>query len=255
MAPVDTPAIVLSTLRYGETSKIARLATRELGVVSAIAKGALRPKSRFGASLEALSEGAATIALSRASDLHTLTAFDTLRLRVGLAEQLGRYAVASALGELMLRFAPHDRQPEAFDFLRASLDVLEAIPADVVDSLGLRLVWGLVEHLGFGPSLDRCVRDGREVPAEQSAAFSAAEGGVLCARCSRAVEATVLQPEHRRDLARLLGGEATLPDLDRRHAAAHRRLVDRYVHHHLTEGTRLPALSFWASGTWHAASP
>src|SRR5439155_27271114 len=56
MALVTTPAIVRQTYRYSETSKVVRLATRDLGVQSAIAKGALRPKSRFGAGLELLSE-------------------------------------------------------------------------------------------------------------------------------------------------------------------------------------------------------
>src|SRR5207302_316552 len=54
MALVTTSAVVLQTYRYSETSKVVRLATRELGVQSAIAKGALRPKSRFGAGLDAL---------------------------------------------------------------------------------------------------------------------------------------------------------------------------------------------------------
>ena len=51
MSLVTTPAVVLQTYRYSETSKVVRLATRELGVQSAIAKGVLRPKSRFGAGL------------------------------------------------------------------------------------------------------------------------------------------------------------------------------------------------------------
>ncbi|HEX5632270.1 MAG TPA: recombination protein O N-terminal domain-containing protein, partial [Gemmatimonadales bacterium] len=59
MPQVTTPAIVLGAIRYGETSKIVRLATREHGVQSAIAKGALRPKSRFGAALQLLREGSA----------------------------------------------------------------------------------------------------------------------------------------------------------------------------------------------------
>ena len=63
MAPVATPAIILATLRYGETSKIVRLATRDLGVQSAIAKGASRPKSKFGAALQAHHAGTAPVLL------------------------------------------------------------------------------------------------------------------------------------------------------------------------------------------------
>src|SRR5213075_144502 len=58
---VSTPAIVLRTYRYSETSKIVRLATRDYGVQSAIAKGVLRPRSPFGAALETLSEGVAQL--------------------------------------------------------------------------------------------------------------------------------------------------------------------------------------------------
>ena len=63
-----TPAIVLSALRYSETSKIVRMATRDYGVQSVIAKGALRPRSRFGASLQLLSEGVAHLMLHERRD-------------------------------------------------------------------------------------------------------------------------------------------------------------------------------------------
>src|SRR5438067_602430 len=82
MALVTTPAIVLQTYRYSETSKVVRLATRDLGVQSAIAKGALRPKSRFGAGLELLSEGTAQIYFRETRELHTLGAFDLVNLRL-----------------------------------------------------------------------------------------------------------------------------------------------------------------------------
>src|SRR5438128_9877861 len=60
MALVTTPAVVLQTYRYSETSKVVRLATRDLGVQSALAKGARRPKSRIGAGLALSIVGPAT---------------------------------------------------------------------------------------------------------------------------------------------------------------------------------------------------
>ena len=98
MPPVSTPAIILATLRYGETSKIARLATRDLGVQSAIAKGALRPKSRFGSALHLLSEGSATLLPARSGDLHTLTQFDTRVFRERLLDFIGESVAAHAAG-------------------------------------------------------------------------------------------------------------------------------------------------------------
>src|SRR5438309_10802734 len=75
MSLVTTPALVLQTYRYSETSKVVRLATPDLGVQSVIAKGALRPKSRFGAGLELLSEGVAQLYFRKTCELHKLGAF------------------------------------------------------------------------------------------------------------------------------------------------------------------------------------
>ncbi len=190
---LTTPSTVLSTIPYGESSRIARLATHDLGVVSVIAKGARRPKSPFGAALQLLSEGVATIRPSRHSDLHWLTAFDVGRIPVALAADIGKYAIASLLSEIMLRFAPHESRPETYEFFRHSLDVLEAAPSLAVEVLGLRTIWGLVRSLGFAPSLDRCARDGNAVdPTVPPIAFSASQGGVLCPLCALAQRAPTL---------------------------------------------------------------
>ncbi|HQU71220.1 MAG TPA: recombination protein O N-terminal domain-containing protein, partial [Calditrichia bacterium] len=54
---LKTEALILGALRWRESSKIVHLYTRELGAVSVIAKGALRPKSPFRGALEALAAG------------------------------------------------------------------------------------------------------------------------------------------------------------------------------------------------------
>ena len=253
MPQLETPAIVLSTIRYSETSKIVRLATREHGVQSAIAKGALRPRSRFGASLQTLSEGHARLLVKEHRDLHVLAGFDLLRLHVGLAGDLERYATASALAEVMLRFAPADPHPESYDLLRDALSLLEVASPTALDALGFRVLWQLVSTLGFSPELEACVRDGTRLPADGGLAFSTREGGALCAACAAALGASQLPADARADLGALMDASAELPPLDHRHAESHRRLLARYIRHHLGEGAELPALDFWLRRPWVAA--
>lgn len=250
MALVITPAIVLSALRYSETSKIVRLATREHGVQSAIAKGALRPKSRFGAALQLLSEGQAQYLAKEHRELHVLTAFDLQHLPMGLTADLTRYATASALAEVMIRFAPADPHPDSYDVFRNALHALEQAPLDEVEALGFRTLWHLVSVLGFAPSLDACVRDGTALPEDGALPFSTREGGALCPACAAQHGATQLPAEARADLVALLDPDAALPALDERHAAAHRRLLARYVRYHLAEGAELPGLEFWLCRPW-----
>lgn len=253
MSQVSTPAIVLSALRYSETSKIVRLATRDHGVQSAIAKGALRPKSRFGAALQLLSEGQAHLLLKENRDLHILAAFDLTRLHVGLAVDLERYAVACALAEVMLRFAPPDPHPDSFDVLRHALEELECAPESSVEALGYRLLWQLVSVLGFAPSLEACVVDGTPLPPSGPLPFSTRDGGALCPNCAAQEGATQLPEQARTDLLALLDSDSELPVLDPKHGAAHRRLLARYIRYHLAEGAELPALEFWTQRPWVAA--
>jgi DNA repair protein RecO (recombination protein O) len=256
MALVTTPAVVLQTYRYSETSKVVRLATRDLGVQSAIAKGALRPKSRFGAGLELLSEGVAQLYFRETRELHTLGAFDLVNLRRDLADDVGRFAGAAALAEVMLKMAPPAPLPRAYDTLIAALDALEAAPLQPgqVDATAVRALWRLVAVLGFEPSLVVCVRDGAAIePAgDAPVLFSVADGGVLCPRCapSPSQPASRLPPQAYRDLCTLNDPRVELPALDPSHAAAHRRLVARFVRYHLAEAGPLSALTFWERRAW-----
>ena len=253
MPLLSSPAIVLSAFRYSETSKIVRLATRDYGVQSAIAKGALRPKSRFGGSLQLLSEGQAQLLMKEHRELNILAGFDLRKLHVGLTSDLERYAIACALSEVMLRFAPSDPHPQSFEVLESALDHLESTPPATTEALGFRLLWQLVSSLGFAPALHACVIDGRELPADGPLAFSTREGGALCPGCAAQQGATQLPEQDRLDLLALMDPGATLPALDSRHGAAHRRLLARYIRFHLGEGAALPALEFWTQRPWAAA--
>jgi len=247
---VVTPAIVLSTMRYGETSRIARLATLDLGIQSVIAKGAMRPRSRFGAALHLLSDGMAHVIPSTRSDLHTLAAFDLLRVRVELAQRMDRFATASLLAEVMLRFAPAASHPPSFDLLRGALNTLEVAPEVAVDPLALRMTWHLVSVLGFEPAMEQCARDGAAVSPDRPVMFSISDGGILCPGCAAGQAGPRLTPGDREALIALVDPASELPSLDQPHLAAHRRLLGRYIRYHLGDGSTLPALDFWERRPW-----
>lgn len=252
MALVSTRAVILQTFRYSETSKIVRLATRDLGVQSAIAKGVLRPRSPFGAALETLSEGVVQLYHKETRDLQTMAAFDVTDLRRDLARDLGRFAGAAALAEVMLKMAPAAPLPAAYDTFTHALDALAAAESPNADAVAARWIWLLVGVLGFAPELDACVRDGTAVAGNGGGgvAFSTAEGGVLCPACAGPQPPTRLPPDAYRDLLALNDAGAELPRLDVAHAAAHRRLVARFVHHHMGESGPLTAMDFWERRAW-----
>lgn len=245
MAPVATASVILHAFPYGETSKIVRLLTSEHGTLSAIAKGAHRPKSRFGARLQVMSEGTAQLYLKAHRDLHTLADFDVTEQHPGLSRDVARYAAAAALCEVVMRLSPAEPHREIYELVVGALAHLERAPQEGLGNASLALLWSAVAALGFSPRADACARDGRDLPSG-AIAFSVTEGGFLCARCAGSASKTVMAESDRETLERLIAGDlAGMPPLRPRHAAAHRRLLVRFVERHLAEGRELKALEFW----------
>lgn len=240
-----TQAVVVGALRYGETSRIVRLATRDLGVQSAIAKGALRPKSRFGAALQLLAEGTAHLLPGR-GELATLIAFDVQDVHAGLARSMAAFHSAAALAELTARFVPGGAQEEPWRELTQGIRLLESAPPEAADLVGLTVLWRMIDALGVVPTLDRCARDDRALPGGD-ASLSYRDGGLLCAQCATGGSPVRLPAADREALGFFLTGVGDPPDMDDRRAAAHRRLLARWVTAHLAEGD-LPALEVWRRG-------
>jgi DNA repair protein RecO (recombination protein O) len=240
---VATPAVILQAFPYGDTSRIVRLATRDLGVQSVIAKGALRPRSRFGGRLQLLTVGVAQFHHRANRDLHTLTAFDVTAQHMALTADLRRFAAAAALAELVLRTAQEEPQSQVYDTVVATLEALAAAVDDHVHAVALAGLWRAVVLLGFAPTADECVRCGR--PLGERAAFALPEGGLLCPGCGTGGGTGALSADDQDALRAFLMGDAAAGGLPPRHLAAHRRLFARFVRRHVADDTDLPALRFW----------
>jgi len=240
MPLIHTEAIVLQAHAYSETSKILRLLTRTHGVQSVIAKGALRPRSRFGGILEPFSEGAATFYAKDGRDLHTLSGFDLTRSGQALGRDLIRFGSASLLAELVLKTASVEADPSLFDRVRAGLDRLERVPSGEVESAGLAEAWSLIGHLGFAPSLEACLTCERPLVSDEPVHFDYAAGGVHCTTCGAGGRGRQLPPHARQALLALVRGEAV--PLDR--TAAHWALLARFLSFHVVDGGALRSLTF-----------
>jgi DNA repair protein RecO (recombination protein O) len=253
MPLVTTDAIVLHAFDYSETSRILRLATRDAGVVSALARGARRSTKRFGSALDLFAEGTVELLVREQRDLHTLCAFDLTRSRPALATDLGRFAGASALAELVLRFATDEPQMPLFDALSRSLDELSLAEPDETREATLAGAWRLVGELGFAPSLDRCSACHAEVAVADALPFSHSAGGVLCAACARLYPAgRTLPANERARLGAWMADERTggLSDPDSR---AHQRLLREFLREHLAQDRGLRAFEMWELAPWSRA--
>ena len=254
MPSLRTDAVVLHMFDYLETSRILRVATREAGVQSVLARGARRSKSRYGTALDLFASGTAEIYTKPGRDLHTLASFDVVRSRGQLAADLERFTAASAIAELALRFGTGESQTTLYDALIATLEAIGSSDASASVDAALGGAWNLIGHMGFAPTLDACASCHAPIADDVVAPFSHPAGGVLCRRCgSLAGNARQLPPEARASLRSWVeGSSASLTDeLSRR---AHQRLLREFLAEHLTDGRPLRAYDVWERSAWSATA-
>ena len=120
-----TEAVVLRSLRFGESDRVLHLYTLDRGRVGALAKGVRKTKSRFGARLEPLSH--AELLLHQGSgELHTVTGADLVHSHHAAREDPYRLGVGLIGLEAMLRlFSEQEANPRAFQALTRFLDLLD----------------------------------------------------------------------------------------------------------------------------------
>lgn len=150
-----TEAVVLDTLRYGETSLIVGVFTRTHGRVSVLAKGARGPKSRLSGVLQAGNCIEVVYGYKPGRSLQTLReAAFTFRFDP-VQEDLTRVVVRMRMLELVRALLPEGQaHTEVFDVLTHTLvaaNVTEGDPRTALAFFGMRLA----TLLGFGPRFTR----------------------------------------------------------------------------------------------------
>ena len=179
---LKTEAVVLRSIRYGEADRILHLYSRTRGRFGAIAKGARRPKSRFGGRLEpffrldlVLHEGRGE--LLTVTNVATVDGFPRLRAS---GSALG--AAARACDAVLRLLDTPEPNPPAYNLLCRYLALLDdpsvAQAASLETALAFRLKLALAA--GFAPELAACAHCG---DTEHLSGFSGAAGGVVCSSC------------------------------------------------------------------------
>lgn len=190
MAADQSTAIVLRTVEFSETSLIVTLLTRDFGRLSAIAKGARRPKGPFEGSLDLLGV-CRVVVLRKASDsLDILTEAKLHRRFRGGERSLDRLYAGYYVTE-MLRLLIDDNDPHC-DVYDLTIETLQQIDGtgNIATAL-LRFDFYLLQMLGHAPGTDRCTDCGGAVEDSARVAFSLLAGGIVCRKCKTRQQQTI----------------------------------------------------------------
>ena len=193
MALVNTDAIVLRTYNLAEADRIAVCLTRSAGLVRAVAKGARRMKSRFGAALEPFTLIRLAFYERENRELVSISSAEIIKSHFNLAAQPEASEVLAYMGELVGDFAPpHEANEKLFRMVAASVEALESSAAPARLVLRYFEVW-LLRLAGLFPDVRSCAECGARL-SEDDTAYLDVEVNSHCRKCSRG-PATRLLPE------------------------------------------------------------
>jgi len=169
--------IVMKTQDYGESHKIVTIFSNKAGKISAIAKGAKKPKSRMAAVTQPFIFGDYFVYLN--SGLSTIQQGDVIDSLRRIREDIIKTAYASYIVEMTDKLTDsHSPDQYVFNQLYQTLNwIAEHEDADIpIMMYELKLF----KKGGFAPTVDKCVNCGSK---NEPFAFSIAEGGLLCPEC------------------------------------------------------------------------
>ncbi len=196
MAAIQTEALVLRSIDFGESDRILHLLVRDGGRVTAIAKGARRSVRRFGGTLDFFNHLRVSIDRRRPAAMARLDQATLIRSFTALRRDPARFALGCYLLELIGRLAPEggvraDMQ-RLFEFVLAALHTISRQQPNA--RLRALLELRALDALGLRPELERCVRCRRRPHPGAVLGFHMSDGGPVCRACGARLQG--LLPVH-----------------------------------------------------------
>ncbi len=190
MASLKSPGIILKRTPYSETSLILKVYTRESGLITLMAKGAKRPKSKFHGLLDFFNLCQFIYPEKSKSEIHPLMDAGLVREFPRLKSDPARQSLAHVFMELYLKYMHEPaRSPPHYAWLLERLESLDEAGAGPEDRV-LRLcdfVLGLCAVSGFSPQFTVCVHCGRGLDVATAATAGSAAAAAPRGREGRAL--------------------------------------------------------------------
>lgn len=239
---VKTEAIVLRSMKYGETSRILTLYTREFGRMSVIVKGARGRKPKFGAALDLMSRSDTVMYKKEQRELQLMTQADLVQQYRRVIDSPDRLMYGFAVLEFLYATVHgEEAHEELYDILLHALEALDAERARPANLL-LHYLLRLSGALGIGIDTQHCARCRtafeEESALQGSASFSLTGGGFTCAGCPPAPDSMETAIETVRALAWLDGhaaGDVHTLALSPRAAGESLQVLERHLKSHIPD--------------------
>lgn len=176
---IKTQGIVIKSTKFKENSKILTVFTRELGEISIMAQGAMKPNSKALVYSEVFSQS--EFILKKGKNFYYILSADLIDSHYYLRESIDAMAIGFYFLDLVDKSIPEaEKNEKIYNMIIVALDNLRN---NIINHLDLVLGFELklISLIGYKPHLSNCI----DCHTEKSSHwyFDNEKGGILCLNC------------------------------------------------------------------------
>lgn len=186
---IETPAVILRSLDYGESDCVLTLFTPEHGKLAAFVAGARRSKKRGAQALDIFGKITAQLQLhdGASQSMWRLNQFQFIDMGMAIRQNLATICQATLFIDCLQKITTdHDPHPDTYMLLDKFLSHLgQQTLSETQPDLAYALI-KLLSQLGFMPEFFQCCRchnTYQKLGKSVHYRFSANDGGIVCSKC------------------------------------------------------------------------
>lgn len=238
---LKSEAVVLSRIKYGDSSLIASLFTKEFGKMSAIVKGGRNPKSKIGSLIDAGNHLQIIFYKKSSRELQLISSADLISHFPNLKMSIEGIKYANAILELIQKLVPeHDTNTKLFNGVVRIFSLIDESKEPAI-VLFARFFMFFLSEIGYQIQLNNCAGCGKKL-ISQSELYCSFDLGIFCRDCkSSFVESYIINAELFRTLLCLKNG-AQLEEKELIYVEKAVAFMEKYLKHHVSDFNGIQSL-------------
>lgn len=196
MGLIETEGLVLKSYGLSEADKIVVILTQHQGLIRGVAKGAKRPKSKFGGALEPFSIVQVEYFQKEERELVSIRQIELLKSFFESASEPQFLQKFAYLAELLSEFAPpHDPNENLYRMAKVCLETATEVP-ESLENIALYFELWILRLGGYLPNWNRCDDCRRELVSTEETSLQI-NFHLLCKSCQKSRNYWLITPMHR----------------------------------------------------------
>lgn len=196
MGLIETQGLILKSYGLAEADKIVVILTQHQGLIRGVAKGAKRPKSKFGGALEPFSIVQVEYFQKEDRELVSIRQIELVKSFFEKASEPQFLQQFAYLAELLNEFAPpHDPNENLYRMAKICLETAVESP-ESLENIGLYFELWILRLGGYLPNWNRCDECLRELDIKEDTSLQI-NFHLLCKNCQKSRNYWTIKPIHR----------------------------------------------------------